>query len=56
LIRSLTTYQGFTVIERGEADLSGQVGFELADHIWRRPGNQNQIRSGKFLSRFRRQS
>lgn len=36
LISSLTIYQGFTVIERGEADLSGPVPFELGNHIWRR--------------------
>ena len=37
LIKSLTIYRGFTVIERGEAELQGQAGFELRDHIWTRP-------------------
>lgn len=42
LIASLTIYQGFTVIERGEDELSGEGAFELEDHIWRRPPNRNQ--------------
>ena len=37
LIQSLTTYQGFTVVERGEADMMGQEDFRLEHHIWRRP-------------------
>jgi len=36
LIKSLTTYQGFTVVERGEADMIGQEDFKLDHHIWRR--------------------
>ena len=36
LIRSLTTYQGFIVAERGEADMTGQEDFKLEHHIWRR--------------------
>lgn len=35
LIKSLTTYQGFTVVERGEADI-GPEDFKLERHIWRR--------------------
>jgi len=37
LIKSVTTYQGFVVVERGEADLKGQLDFELGHHVWRRP-------------------
>lgn len=46
LIGSLTTYQGFTVIERGEADIMGQEDFKLEHHIWRRPSleKSNQTR------------
>ena len=35
LIQSLTIYQGFTVVERGAADLRAQD-FKLDHHIWRR--------------------
>jgi len=44
VIKSLTTYQGFTVIERGEAGLSGEVSFRLRDHICRRASDQNRTR------------
>jgi SAM-dependent methyltransferase len=53
LIRSLTTYQGFTVIERGEADLSGPGGFELADHIRRRPRPDKVNPIKKLVSNLR---
>jgi hypothetical protein len=38
LIKSLTTYQGFTVVERGDAVLKGDGSFGLEQHIFRRPG------------------
>jgi predicted O-methyltransferase YrrM len=37
LIKSVTTYQGFTVVERGEADLNDVENFKLEHHFWRRP-------------------
>jgi hypothetical protein len=37
LIKSLTTYQGFTVVERGNAQIEGRESFRLSSHIWRRP-------------------
>lgn len=37
LIKSLTTYQGFTVVERGDVIIGGHEVFRLNNHIWRRP-------------------
>jgi hypothetical protein len=53
LIKSLTTYQGFTVIERGEADMTGQENFKLEDHIWRRPRPEKSNAIRKFMSNLR---
>jgi SAM-dependent methyltransferase len=54
LIKSLTIYQGFIVIERGPAELSRENGFEL--NSFGGPVFHNRTRFNKFLSRFRRQS
>jgi cephalosporin hydroxylase len=54
LIASLTIYQGFTVIERGEAELSGEASFELSNHIWRRQQKQPVNQHGKLSSHLRR--
>ena len=45
LINSLTIYRGFTVVERGGADLSVQQSFDLRDHIWRRPTSGIELAS-----------
>lgn len=53
LIKSLTTYQGFTVIERGEADMMGHEDFKLEHHIWRRPRPEKSDPIRKFISNLR---
>lgn len=53
LIKSLTIYQGFTVIERGDADLMADEAFKLEHHIWRRPRPEKLNPIKKLVSNLR---
>ena len=45
LISSITVYQGFVAVERGQLQLESAAGFDLADQIVRRPVGRGQIGS-----------
>jgi hypothetical protein len=54
LARSLTIYEGFVVVERGEADLPKDGAFRLEHHICRRPTRSIAADAvNKFVSFFK---
>lgn len=47
LIKNLTVYEGFVVVERGEADLTENSNFKLDQYIARRP-NQSKVQRSRL--------